>query len=105
MPYRVGLKDERPTSNFQLPTSNKKQKYKTEHSRTPWRGRFLGSGSTIFMIHTDYSNRLSCRSDVCWFILSHLKLDVGRSMLDVLNFYSLLGKNNLALMGINPATT
>jgi hypothetical protein len=40
MPYRVGLKDERPTSNFQLPTSNKKQKYKTEHSTTPSSGFF-----------------------------------------------------------------
>jgi hypothetical protein len=32
MPYGVGLKGERPTSNIQLPTSNEKQTSNTERS-------------------------------------------------------------------------
>jgi len=31
MPYGVGLKDERPTSNIERPTSNEKQTFDTEH--------------------------------------------------------------------------
>jgi hypothetical protein len=41
MPYAVGLKDERPTSNIQLPTSNEKQKSNIQHSTTPRRGFLL----------------------------------------------------------------
>ena len=32
MPYRVVLKDERPTSNIERPTSKEKQTSNTEHS-------------------------------------------------------------------------
>ncbi len=32
MPYGVGLKDERPTSNIERPTANEKQTSNTEHS-------------------------------------------------------------------------
>jgi hypothetical protein len=35
----------------------------------------------------------------CFFIFPHSTFDVGRSMFDVHLFQSLLGKNNLALMG------
>ena len=63
MPYGVVLKDERPTSNIERPTSNEKNKHQMRNK-----------GSEV---------------QSCWFCLPasffsfHSKFDVGRSMFDV----------------------
>jgi hypothetical protein len=71
MPYGGVLKDERPTSNIERPTSNER----TNIQYRTFNGYF------------------------CFLICPHSTFDVGRSMFDVHLFQSLLGKNNLALMG------
>jgi len=54
-------------------------------------------------------SKIQCQAlnkDFCFFIFSHSKFDVGRSMFDVhffkLTFFSPRRKNNLALMARTP---
>jgi hypothetical protein len=95
------LKDERPASNIERPTSNKETNWKDERPITPGREMkkttpnsklktaispaCLLAHSQPFSASYD-SRRIRHQSDLCFFILSHSKFDVERSMFDVRRF-------------------
>jgi len=87
MPYGVVLKDERPTSNIERPTSNEK----TDIQYQTFNDYFYFFSAVLILITKILINfSVSCKISfsssgfkLCFFMFFHSIFDVGRSMFDV----------------------